>query len=332
MKKLIVILVVLAALIGLGIFFYVDYRKEQALLHPKFYSGNGRLEATEVYISAKLAGRLDKLFVKEGDLVRKGDKLVQMQTNTLEAEKAAALADIKVSEGELAMAKATLNQKQSAFDGAEKEYNRQRALVTSKAVSERVFDEVDTRYKSAAAELEYAKASVLSAEGRLAAAKAQLQYIEANLADSLLLATYDGRIQYVLAHEGEVLSAGGRALNLVDLTDVYMTFFLPEKVAGKVAIGAPVRIVLDAIADTPIPATISFVADVAQFTPKTVETKEERQKLMFRVKAKIDPALLEQYIQYIKTGLPGEAWVKIAPNAQWPGFLQLKREKEQSAK
>lgn len=317
MKKLIVILVVLAALIGLGIFFYVDYRKEQALLHPKFYSGNGRLEATEVYISAKLAGRLDKLFVKEGDLVRKGDKLVQMQTNTLEAEKAAALADIKVSEGELAMAKATLNQKQSAFDGAEKEYNRQRALVTSKAVSERVFDEVDTRYKSAAAELEYAKASVLSAEGRLAAAKAQLQYIEANLADSLLLATYDGRIQYVLAHEGEVLSAGGRALNLVDLTDAYMTFFLPTNIAGKIKIGTPVKLVFDASPDHPIDAKVSFIDPVAQFTPKSVETKLEREKLMFRVKAHIDPERLRQHLDIVKTGVPGVAWVKVDPDADW---------------
>ncbi|MBQ4106488.1 MAG: HlyD family efflux transporter periplasmic adaptor subunit [Lentisphaeria bacterium] len=317
MKKLIVILVVLAALIGLGIFFYVDYRKEQALLHPKFYSGNGRLEATEVYISAKLAGRLDKLFVKEGDLVRKGDKLVQMQTNTLEAEKAAALADIKVSEGELAMAKATLNQKQSAFDGAEKEYNRQRTLVTSKAVSERVFDEVDTRYKSAAAELEYAKASVLSAEGRLAAAKAQLQYIEANLADSLLLATYDGRIQYVLAHEGEVLSAGGRALNLVDLTDAYMTFFLPTNIAGKIKIGTPVKLVFDAAPDHPIDAKVSFIDPVAQFTPKSVETKLEREKLMFRVKAHIDPERLRQHLDIVKTGVPGVAWVKVDPDADW---------------
>ncbi len=317
MKKLIVILVVLAALIGLGIFFYVDYRKEQALLHPKFYSGNGRLEATEVYISAKLAGRLDKLFVKEGDLVRKGDKLVQMQTNTLEAEKAAALADIKVSEGELAMAKATLNQKQSAFDGAEKEYNRQRTLVTSKAVSERVFDEVDTRYKSAAAELEYAKASVLSAEGRLAAAKAQLQYIEANLADSLLLATYDGRIQYVLAHEGEVLSAGGRALNLVDLTDAYMTFFLPTNIAGKIKIGTPVKLVFDASPDHPIDAKVSFIDPVAQFTPKSVETKLEREKLMFRVKAHIDPERLRQHLDIVKTGVPGVAWVKVDPDADW---------------
>ncbi len=88
---------------------------------------------------------------------------------------------------------------------------------------------------------------------------------------------------------GEVLAAGGRVLNLVDLGDVYMTFFLPTAEAGRVALGAEVRIVLDAAPQYVIPAKVSFVADVAQFTPKTVETAQERQKLMFRVKAQIAP-------------------------------------------
>ena len=105
MKKWIVILVVIAAVAGIGGYAYWNYRRAQAMLHPKFYSGNGRLEATEIYVSSKLAGRIEKIFVKEGDLVKKGDKLVQMQTNTLEAEKAATLANIKVQEGELAMAR-----------------------------------------------------------------------------------------------------------------------------------------------------------------------------------------------------------------------------------
>ena len=117
-------------------------------------------------------------------------------------------------------------------------------------------------------------------------------------------------------------------LNLVDLSDVYMTFYLPEATAGKVKIGAEARIILDAIPDVPVPAKITFVSSVAQFTPKTVETQIERQKLMFRVKARIDPALLRKYIEYVKTGLPGVAWVKIDPEAKWPAFLQLLSERK----
>ena len=69
---------------------------------------------------------------------------------------------------------------------------------------------------------------------------------------------------------------------------------------------------------------MSYVADVAQFTPKTVETVEERQKLMFRVKARIAPDLLQKYIKSVKTGLPGMAYVQLDSNAEWPADIQVR--------
>jgi HlyD family secretion protein len=116
-------------------------------------------------------------------------------------------------------------------------------------------------------------------------------------------------------------------LNLVDLSDVYMTFFLPETAAGRVAIGSEARIILDAAPQYVIPAKVSFVASTAQFTPKTVETASERQKLMFRVRAQIDRDLLLRYQEQVKTGLPGVAWLKLDPNAQWPAKLTVKVER-----
>src|SRR5690606_14109326 len=109
---------------------------------------------------------------------------------------------------------------------------------------------------------------------------------------------------YRIAQPGEVLGAGGKVLNLVDLSDVYMTFFLPERAAGRVAIGGEVRLVLDAAPQYVIPATVSYVASTAQFTPKTVETPTERQKLMFRVKTHLNPTLLQKHLKIIKTKLP----------------------------
>jgi len=109
----------------------------------------------------------------------------------------------------------------------------------------------------------------------------------------------------------------------VDLSDVYMTFFLPTASAGKVALGAEVRLVLDALPQIVIPARVSYVADVAQFTPKTVETASEREKLMFRIKAQLPPELLKKHIEHVKTGLPGMAYVRLDPNAQWPARLKL---------
>lgn len=129
-------------------------------------------------------------------------------------------------------------------------------------------------------------------------------------------------MQYRIAQPGEVLSAGGRVLNLVDLGDVYMTFFLPTAEAGRTSMGSDVRLILDAAPQYTIPAKVSFVADVAQFTPKTVETEEERQKLTFRVRAQIPQELLQKYIQYVKTGLPGMAYVRLDPQAVWPENLE----------
>ncbi|MGI5922751.1 MAG: HlyD family secretion protein [Lentisphaeria bacterium] len=317
MKKLLIILIVLVAGVGIGRQAYRNYLHNQEMLNPKFYSGNGRLEATEVYVSSKLAGRIEEIFVKEGDLVKKGDKLVRMQTSTLEAQKAATLAKIKVQEGELAMAQATVKHRESAFTGAEKEFKRQGALISSNAVSQRAYDETETRYNNAKADLEYAKANVLAAEGRVAEQKAELQRIEADLADSMLIAAYDGRIQYLLAHEGEVLSAGGRVMNLVNLTDTYMTFFLPTSIAGRVQMGAEVKLVFDAAPNHAINARVTYIDPIAQFTPKSVETQLEREKLMFRIKANLNAEKLQQYISDVKTGLPGVAWVKLDPEADW---------------
>ncbi|WP_187641421.1 HlyD family secretion protein, partial [Escherichia coli] len=94
--------------------------------------------------------------------------------------------------------------------------------------------------------------------------------------------------------------------------------------AGTLKLGGEARLILDAAPDLRIPATISFVASVAQFTPKTVETSDERLKLMFRVKARIPPELLQQHLEYVKTGLPGVAWVRVNEELPWPDDLVVR--------
>jgi HlyD family secretion protein len=165
---------------------------------------------------------------------------------------------------------------------------------------------------------------VINALAAVDAVKATIDRIQADIDDSTLKSPRDGRVQFRVAQPGEVLGAGGKVLNIVDLSDVYMTFFLPTAAAGRVGAGTEVRLVLDAAPQYVIPAKVIFVADVAQFTPKTVETAEEREKLMFRIKAKIQPALLEKYIQHVKTGLPGMAYVRLDPNVPWPAKLEGK--------
>ena len=324
MKKLIISLIVIAV-VGLVVYSVKSYRENAIYRNPAFASGNGRLEATEVNISTKLAGKIEQILAEEGAYVKKGQKLVQMQTNVLEAQLAQAKAVIKVKEALLVQAKATLMQKESACKNAESRYNRGKILFEKNAASQQTYENDLAAYESAKAELDAARAVIPQAKADILAAKADAARIQADIDDSTLVAPLDGRIQYRISEVGEVLNAGGRVLNLVDLTDVYLTFFLPESAAGNVRIGADVRLLIDALPKVPIPAKVSFVASVAQFTPKTVETKIERQKLMFRVKAKIDPELLRKYIDLVKTGLPGVAWVRIDDTAEWPEFLKLSK-------
>jgi len=176
---------------------------------------------------------------------------------------------------------------------------------------------------SAEAGIAAAKSQVIEAESALEAARASVARLQADIADSQLKTDRVARVQYRVAQPGEVLGAGGKLLNLVDLADVYMTFFLPERQAGRVAIGADVHLVVDAAPQYVIPAKVSYVASVAQFTPKTVETESEREKLMFRVKARIDPQLLEKHLEQVKTGLPGMAYLKLDAAAEWPEHLQI---------
>jgi HlyD family secretion protein len=197
--------------------------------------------------------------------------------------------------------------------------DRARVLAAEAAVSAARAD-----VAAADAAIATAKSQVIEAQAQLEAARASIQRIQADIDDSILSSPRDGRVQYRPAEPGEVLAAGGRVLDLVDLADVYMTFFLPTATAGRVTLGAEARIVLDAAPQWVIPARVTYVADVAQFTPKTVETEEERLKLTFRLKANIDPELLRKHIRMVKTGLPGMAYVRLDPNAEWPPELQVR--------
>jgi HlyD family secretion protein len=174
------------------------------------------------------------------------------------------------------------------------------------------------------AQIKAAQAQVVGAKSGVVASQATITRIEADIQDSLLKSPRDGRVQYRVAAPGEVLAGGGKVLNLVDLSDVYMTFFLSETVVGKVELGSDVHIIFDSAPQYVIPAKVSYVSSTAQFTPKTVETTSERQKLMFRVKARISRELLQKHEKEVKTGLPGVAWLKLDAQARWPTDLEIK--------
>jgi HlyD family secretion protein len=317
-----------------------------------FISGNGRIEATEIAIATRLAGRVEKILVTEGAFVKAGQPLAQMQIESLQAQRDEALArlqqaqqavsgaevQVALQESNYQAALAVVAQRDSDLDTAQRRLPRSEKLAQDGFFSSQLLDDDRAKVRSLQASVSAAKAQAKAAQVGISAARNQVSGAQANvraleatlaridveLADSELKAPRDGRVQFRVAQPGEVLGGGGRVLNLVDLSDVYMTFFLPETVAGRVALGSEVRIVLDAAPQFVIPAQVSFVASTAQFTPKTVETASERQKLMFRVRAQIDPGLLQKHLAQVKTGLPGVAWLKLDPKVPWPAQLTVK--------
>jgi HlyD family secretion protein len=131
-------------------------------------------------------------------------------------------------------------------------------------------------------------------------------------------------VQYQIAHTGEVVAAGSRILTILDLNDVYMTIYLPAAQAGPLALGDDARIIIDPLPQFVVPSTISFVAADAQFTPKYVETTQERQKLMFRIKLQVDPKVLTTYQSQVKTGVRGTGFVRTNLAAAWPEDLAVR--------
>jgi HlyD family secretion protein len=295
---------------------------EASELPPGFAVGNGRVEATEVDVATKLAGRLDAVLVHEGDRVEAGQEVARLDTDNLEAQRRQAEAELRRAEQEREHALAVVEQRESELDFAARDLERLEGLaLRQRFVSEEELDAARTRRRTAQAALRAARVQVVATEAAIEAARASIERIAVDIADSLLRAPRGGRVLYRLAEPGEVLGVGGKAATLLDLRDVYMVIFLPETEAGRLALGAEARIVLDAAPDYVIPAGVSYVADRAQFTPKQVETKSAREKLSFRVKVRIAPELLARYEPLVKAGLPGVAYVRLDPRADWPERL-----------
>ncbi len=287
-------------------------------------AGNGRVEATEYDIATKRSARIGKVFVREGDMLSSGQVLVQMDCADLQAQLREAEARLRETKEGKKYAEAIVEQRKSELAYAEAELNRSLKLVEKGHVSEERLDQHRMTKLSAEAALRAAQVLIEQSIAAIDAAVARIERLNTDIADTTLKAPVGSRVLYRLAEPGEVLPAGGKILTVLDLTDVYMTIFLPTAEAGRVSIGADARITLDAVPELVIPARVSFVAARAQFTPREVETRTEREKLMFRIKVKIDPAILLAHIDKVKTGVPGMAYIKLDPQVEWPTFLKTR--------
>lgn len=285
--------------------------------------GNGRLEATEVDVATKLAGRLVSLTPREGDQVERGQIIATLDAESIAAQLRAAEAQVRQAEAARRESQASVRKVMSEKMLAEKTLQRSQELVARNFISAQKLDGDHSALQSADAALAAARIRVHEAEAAIQAAIAQSQSLRASVDDTTLRAPISGRVLYRLAEPGEVVASGGKVLTLLDLGDVFMTVYLPTQEVGKLALGSEARIVLDALSQ-PVPARVAFVSPRAQFTPREVETRSEREKLMFRVKLRVDAGWLADHADLVKSGMPGMAYLRLDPVQDWPANLQVK--------
>ncbi|MGB3580162.1 MAG: HlyD family efflux transporter periplasmic adaptor subunit, partial [Roseiarcus sp.] len=299
-------------------------RLRGATLPDGIVKSNGRIEATQVDVSSKYAGRLAEVTVEEGSSVTQGQVIARISSPEYEAQLRAAKADVQKANDALAAAEAEITSRQSALEFAKSDFERGQELMKTGFITKQVFEQRKRNYDSAVAAVKSFTSQRDQALSHIANAEAEVDRIQSIIDDLTLVSPRIGRVQYQLARAGEVVAAGAPIVTILDLTDVYMTVFLPAADAGRLTVGDEARIILDPVPDYVIPAKVSFVAADAQFTPKTVETTDERAKLMFRTKLKIDPQILQQFYTRVKTGVRGMGFVRTKADVEWPDELQVK--------
>lgn len=287
-----------------------------------FVSGNGRIETDEIDISTKFAGRVATLLVNEGDTVKAGQVVATMDTRDLEASLARAEAQMRLSQRAVEESRALLEQQKTQVELARQQLNRTTTLAQQGNATQELLDQRRQQMNSSTALLTALTARAAQAENALVASGQDVELYKINIRDNSLVAPRDGRIQYRIANLGEVLPAGGKVLTMIDIMSVYMDIYQPTLDAGRIKVGTDARVVLDAYPNLAIPAKVSFIATQSQFTPKTVETRTERERLMFRIRVRIDPDLLRAHADAVRSGLPGMAYVRFDPKAEWPARLR----------
>ncbi|MGO9236833.1 MAG: HlyD family secretion protein [Methylocella sp.] len=322
LKKSLRLMIFAAVVAAAGVFGYQYWQQTKSALPKGIASGNGRIEAKLVDVVAKEPLRVKEISVDEGALVHPGEVLVVLDTDTLEAQSAEAKLNVAATQEKEAGAKATIAKRKAEIELAKIEVKRSSALVAERAGSQRDLDVRIMALKTTSAGLQEEEAKLRTIEAEVKVAQAKVATIQTRIDDATLKSPVNGRVLYRLAEVGEVLGAGGKALTLTNLDDVYMEIFLPSEQAAMLKIGAEARLTVDFLPGRAVAGYVSFVSPEAQFTPKQVETRSEREKLTFRLKIRVPEKTVESYIDFIKTGIRGVGYVKVDESAVWPASLQ----------
>ncbi|UFN47128.1 HlyD family efflux transporter periplasmic adaptor subunit [Roseomonas sp. OT10] len=323
LRKVLLAVAAVGVLAGGGYAAWRHFGREPAL--PSYIvATNGRIEAEQFDIASKIAGRVVEVAVEEGQMVAAGAVVARLDDSTLQAQLRAAEAQVAEAQQAIASAEAERLRAASTRQLAQTELARTQELARRGFAPTEQLDQRRSTLEVAEATVATAEAGRRRAEATLAAAQANAAQVRTLLDDTVLAAPRAGRVLYRLVRSGEVVAAGGRIATLIDPTDVSMVVFLPAAQAGQLAYGAEARLVLDPIPQYVLPATVSFVAPEAQFTPRQVETAQERGNLMFRVKLRLPESLLQAHVEQVKGGVRGLGYVRLDTAQPWPEQLQVR--------
>ena len=326
--RYVVVLAVAAVVAGGAAAGYVAWKQyEASQLPPGIVSINGRVEATQVDISTKIAGRVIEIVPHEGDMVSPGEVVARIDTSQTEPQLHQAQASAQLARQTLVTKQASVASDVAQLELANEQMRRTAALVEKGWSTHELYDQRVQQLKSADAALKAAVSQVDEARASVTTADAKVAELQAVVDDSTIKSTVQGRVQYRLVEPGAVLPQGGKIATVIDLSDVYTTVFLPAPQAGRLKVGNDpdaARLVVDAYPEYVFPASVSFVAPESQFTPKTVEVQSEREQLVFRVKLQKPPGVLKGMEEQIKSGLRAVAYVRLDPAVEWPTRFAIK--------
>lgn len=341
MKKTVIIMLLVALAGGI---FYVNQQKNQQILPEFIVSSNGRLELERFDVASLYGGRVAQIWVEEGSDVQAGDVLVELSSDTTHSKLQEAQAGQRAADGSVARALAAEKQAREALARAEAqivaqqqqlrvaqmEWDNAKRLQREQLVSTAEVQRRQSQRDGAAAAVKatqaakaeaqaaiaQAQAAVTEAKAGVVAREAQVQAAKSANDDMNIRSPKSGRVEYRLVQQGSVIASGSKVVSLLDTSDVTMNIFLPNHQVAKLKVGDEARIVLDGV-DAVFPAHISFIATNAQFTPKAVETQNERAKLMFKVKLRIPKEHALKFNGLLKGGMTGNGYVRTDSQQAW---------------
>lgn len=314
MLKKVLVIVAVAVLIGVAV--WMNYKSKNQLPEG-FATSNGRLELQRLDVATLYAGRVQQLLVNEGDSVKENAVLAELSSEQSNSQVMAAEAGKDRAKETVVRAAAEVSAHQQQQKVAKLDLENTRQLYQQALVSKAELDRRQAAYDAEVAAVHAAQAAQAEATAAVGQAQAQIHSADSTHQDMLIRAPKAGRVEYRIAEVGNVLAAGSKVVTLLDPSDVTMTVFLPTNTVGKLKVGDDARIVLDGL-NAVFPAKIKFIADQAQFTPKYVETADEREKLMYKVKLAIPSEIALRYNQLLKGGMTGNGYVRLNSRANWP--------------